>query len=180
MKTGEKSLTLKEVRNLLGVVTDIIHYNLIKLALVGGIRRADIITITKSDINQQDNSVMFMEKKKKRVKKVFLPQSLMNNIAMSMKINKKSPYLFPSKRPNKHISSKTAYNILQKYLKLAEIKSIPFHALRSTCYKLCQEAGWSPEQASKHLGDTVRVAQEHYATPTENEMKEVAESKEIL
>ena len=76
---------------------------------------------------------------KKRFWTVFLPLNVINTIAMSIKSNPKSPYLFPAKNPKKHIADRTAYNILQKYLKKADINSKPFHALRSTCIKIAQK-----------------------------------------
>ena len=96
------------------------------------------------------------------------------------KSNNKSPYLFYSKDNKGHIASKTAYNILQRYLKIAGIEPVPFHALRATCIKLCERRGWTAEQTAKHTGDTVRVIQEHYLTPSVEEMKEIAQDKAIL
>lgn len=177
---GEKALRPTQVELLLSVIDELKDLSLIKLAVAGGIRREDIIKILTKDVNFKENSVTFYQKKKKHTHTVFLPKSVMNTLAMSMKIHKKTPYLFPSKRKNKHISSKTAYNILQRYLKRADLNQRPFHALRATCYKLCQKKGWPVEQCAKHLDDTIRVAQQHYATPSPEEMKETAQSKEVL
>jgi len=68
----------------------------------------------------------------------------------------------------------------QKYLTAAGVESKPFHALRATCIKLCQQRGWSVEQAAKLLGDTIRVVQEHYTTPSNEELKQVAREKPII
>jgi integrase len=90
--------------------------------------------------------------------------------------------MFPKENNvKKHLCSKTAYNMLQRNLsKLGFKENVPFHALRATCIKLCQKAGWTPEQTSKHVGDTIRVIQEHYSTPSIEEMKSVTRSKPIL
>jgi hypothetical protein len=77
-------------------------------------------------------------------------------------------------------SGSTAYRKLQKLCDLANIPRRPFHALRATCVKFCQNAGWTPEQVSELTGDTIRVIQEHYATPSRAEMSEVMREKEVI
>ncbi|MCG2825156.1 MAG: hypothetical protein L6265_01035 [Thermoplasmatales archaeon] len=71
-------------------------------------------------------------------------------------------------------------NRFQKYLVVAGVESKPFHALRATCIKLCQRGGWSVEQAAKLVGDTIRVVQEHYTTPSNEELKQVARERPII
>jgi len=89
--------------------------------------------------------------------------------------------LFPSPyNHKKHISGRQIYSRFQKYLNAAGIESKPFHALRATCIKLCQRRGWSVEQAAKLLGDTIRVVQEHYTTPSNEELKQVARERPII
>ena len=178
--TGEKALTEAKVKKLFSVVTDLKDLALFQIAIAGGLRRKDIIGIKKDNIDYKNNSITFYEHKKRRLLTVFLPLNVMNTLAMLAKSDKKSPYLFGSGSKTGHIASKTAYNILQKYLLIAGIESIPFHALRSTCIKLCERRGWTAEQTAKHTGDTVRVIQEHYLTPSVEEMKEVAQDKAIL
>lgn len=180
MKSGEKALTIQNVEKLLEVITDLNHSALIKLAITGGIRRGDIIGIYKKNVNFENNSVMFFENKKQLFHTVFIPIDTMNTLAMSVKSNKKTPFLFPANDIKRHICSKTAYNILQKYLKKAGIERRPFHALRATCIKLAQKKGWTSEQTAKHIDDTVRVVQEHYATPSNEEMSETAKERPII
>lgn len=181
MRSGEKALTIAQVHKLLGVVTDLRHKALLELAIAGGIRRADIVKIMVRDVNPKENAVTYYEHKKKRIRTVYIQGSVMNTLIMCIRSQKGTPYLFPSSyTPKKPISSKTAYNILQKHLKNAGLPSIPFHALRATCYKIAKVRGWSVEQAAKHIGDTVRVAQEHYGRPSDLELKEVSEEKALI
>ena len=77
-------------------------------------------------------------------------------------------------------TGRTAYTRLQNYCKRAGIPCRPFHALRATCVKRCQAAGWTIEQVSRLTGDTVAVIQEHYAFPSASEMAEVAQSKPVI
>jgi len=46
--------------------------------------------------------------------------------------------------------------------------------------KLCQRRGWSVEQAAKLVGDTIRVVQEHYTTPSNEELKQVVRERPII
>lgn len=177
--SGEKSLTRKQVKELLAVVNVLEDKALLELAISGGLRRSDIVAINSKDVDFENSCITFYEKKKSKFHTVFLPERVMNTIEMSMNANG-SRFLFPSNREDSHISSRTAYNKLQMYLKKAKIKSIPFHALRSTCIKLCQIEGWSETKTAKHVDDTVRTIQNHYTTPSVEEMKETAREKPIL
>lgn len=180
--SGEKALTLAKVEKLLEAVNDIKPEALLRLAITGGIRREDIVKVLVKDIDVSGSSVTFYQHKKKNHHTVFLPSSTIRTLEKLVNVNKRlnTPYLFPASDPKKHISSRTAYNVLQKYLKVAGLPSIPFHALRSTCVKLCQIRGWSPEQSAKHLDDTIKTIQRHYTTPSQEERKEVANEKAIL
>jgi len=180
--SGEKALTLSKIDQLLMVVNDVNSDALLRLALTGGLRREDIVKVLVKDVDVGAMSITFYQHKKKNHHTVFIPISTMLSIEKLLNMNRrlKSPYLFPSSDPKKHISSRTAYNILQRYLNLAGLPSIPFHALRSTCVKLCQSKGWTPEQSAKHLDDKISTIQLHYTTPSQEERREVAKDKAIL
>ncbi len=77
-------------------------------------------------------------------------------------------------------SGRTAHRKLHAYCDKARIPRRPFHALRATCIKFCQAAGWAPEQVSKLTGDTIAVIQEHYRTPTNAEMQAVVMDRPIV
>jgi len=183
-RTGQKALTQDKVQTLLENITDLEHLGLIQLAIATGMRREDIVNVKTKDINIEKNKITYYESKKKRTKTVYIPQNVANTISMIIKINKKSPYIFPGssevKHGKGHISGRTAYNIFNKYLKRANLEQRPFHALRATCIKLCQSKGWSIEQTAEHIGDTIRVIQEHYTTPSDEEMKDVTKEKPLI
>ncbi len=178
---GKKSLTREQVSKLISVIDNVNDLALIKLALATGMRRGDIISVLKNNIDFSNNSITFFEHKKNRNHKVYVSDVMMNQLKMSMKTTKGSKWLFPSKyEKKKHVSSKTAWNILNRHLKQANIPQRGFHSLRATCYKLCKEKGWSEVEASAHIGDSIRVAQEHYATPSDDEMIENARKRSLI
>ena len=176
------ALTEPEARALLANINHFEEKTLLALAISTGIRREDIVALEIKDIDLERGEIKFWEAKKKRTWMVWisgetrvLVHSHVNTLPRGVK------WLFPSRpHPERHISGRTAYNILQRWLKVANIGSRPFHALRSTCIKICQKRGWTPEQVMALTGDTWRTIQLHYATPTTQEMVEVAASKPIL
>jgi len=93
-------------------------------------------------------------------------------------LSKNQEYLF-SWGKNQY-GDRTAYRRVQDLCDRAGIPRRPFHALRATCIKFAQIAGWSPEQVAELTGDTIRVIQEHYATPSKQEMCELVREKEIV
>lgn len=187
--SGEVSLRPDQVDELLSVIDDLTYLALFKLAVSCGIRRGDIVGLKWKDVNLDKNELKFYEKKKDRVKTVYFSDSVAQTLKLLRNEQEgKEYYLFPGRSNMKygkgHVSESTVYRRFQTFLVKAGIQGEedrkPFHALRATCYKLCQSAGWSVEQAAKHIGDTVRVAQEHYATPSDEEMKGAATEKPIL
>jgi integrase/recombinase XerD len=180
--SGEKALTKGQLNKLLEYITDLEERVLIKTAVVLGIRRNDIVQLRVGDIDFETLRLVFYEHKKKRNHIVPIPTNLANELAMLIKVNKtkRSEFLFPGRHGKGHMSSKTAYNILQKNLEKAGLPHKPFHALRATCIKLHQQEGWTVEQTAKLIGDTVAVVQEHYATPSDEELAEVMAEKPII
>lgn len=183
-KTGRKSLSEANVDALLSVITDLDHSALLMLALSTGIRRNDIVRIKQADFDHETRKLSFYESKKKRIHTVHVPPNVANVLEMVKTAHKKSVYLFPGNSDKKngqgHISDRQAYNILNKYLERAGLEKRPFHALRSTCIKMCQKKGWKPEETAELVGDTIAVIQEHYMVPSDQEMKEVSKDKAIL
>ena len=51
------------------------------------------------------------------------------------------------------------------------------HACRATCIKFAHNAGWSDEQISKLTVDKISTIQEHYMTPSADEIRTVTETR---
>jgi integrase len=183
-KTGRKSLSETDINKLLSVITDLQHSALIMLALSTGIRRGDIVRIKHNDFDYETGKLIFYESKKKRNHTVYVPLNVANVIQMIKKANKGETYIFTGGSDKKHgkghLSDRSAYNILAKYLEKAGLEKRPFHALRSTCIKMCQKRGWKPEETAELVGDTITVIQEHYLVPSDQDMKEVTQERAIL
>ncbi len=173
-KTGEKSFTKNEFEKLLSKIGQLDTEILILLAVKTSMRRDDIISLEIANINTKERTITFYERKKRRIRTIFIDSEMSRKLEI---------YLHTLPKSQKRLfafSSKTAYNRLQALCELAGIPKRPFHALRATCIKFCQQAGWTPEEVSKLTGDTIRVIQEHYSTPSLTEMKETTEEKRIL
>jgi integrase len=180
-KSGQKALTPAQVKQLLSVIDNLSDEVLLKLSISAGIRRHDVCNILVNNINFDESYVEFSEKKKGgKIKRTYLSTDVITTIKKWINIKPSgNKYLF-SGRGTKPISDKTAYNILQKYLKRAGLPARPFHALRATAYKIAQSKGWTVRQASEHIGDSTRVAEEHYGTPSTEEMKDKAINNPII
>lgn len=180
-KSGEKALTKGQVKTLLVNVTKLDDLVLLRMAIECGIRRKDIVSINSNDIDFVKRTLKFYENKKRRIWTIPLSDGLLSTLKMWVKINK-SKWLFPSRFLNskKHLSGRSAYNILRKYTKQSNLPDIPFHALRSTCIKLCLKAGWSYEQISRLVGDKISTLQQHYTVPSFEEMKELSRSNPLI
>jgi integrase len=197
-RTGEHALSQREYDKLVSVIDHLEDEVMIKLAVSTGIRREDlchgtikrkrvdkstkkitdykmITGIKISDIDFDERKLSFMESKKNRIMDVPLSDNIL--VLIRKLINSRG------KNQNEYLisfSGRTAHRKLQMYCDKAGIPGRPFHALRATCIKFCQAAGWAPEQVSKLTGDTIAVIQEHYSTPTNAEMLAVVQDKPII
>jgi integrase len=181
-RTGEFSLTEAEVGRLIASARSFSDEILLRLAIATGIRREDVVRIERVGLDVATGSVTYHEAKKRRVRTVRIGGETLS--ALRKYVNElpaSSKWLFPSReRGGSHLTGRTAYNVLQRALENAGLAPRPFHALRSTCVKLAQRKGWTPEQVSDLTGDSIRVIQLHYSTPTAGEMAEVARDRPLL
>lgn len=177
--TGESSLTPEEYKKVLEAVEHPEDRILIMLAVDIGLRRKDISRVEVRNISVKDKEITYYEEKKDKWRTVPISKKMAQELQLYLNtLPKKRKYLF-SFGKSKH-GDKTAYNRFNRLLKKAGLNHPrPFHCLRSTCYKFCQRAGWSPAEAARLLGDSIRVAQEHYETPSKAELREKQEDKEI-
>jgi len=186
-RTGREALTQSEVERLLSKIGNLEDELLLSLAVASGIRREDIVSILTANVqfsNEDiDAKITFFEAKKKRNWQVFISGQTVKLLRQHLNIIGNSKWLFPARGRTKskgHLSGRTAYNVYQRYLQSAGIKGRPFHTLRATCMKLAKSRGWSVEQTMEQTGDTWRTVTEHYTTPSEQEMEDVAKGKAIL
>ena len=184
--SGQHALDEKQVKALLLTFDDIQEKAMIALAVAIGLRREDLVNIKKKDYDSQKKTLTYFEKKKKRTRTLRIPsQEAVQLLNMHLKTCRSSQWLFPSPKTtgiykNSHVSSRHIYDIFNEYLDIAGIDRRPFHALRATCYKLAQSKGWSMRKAAELLGDTLRVAENHYNAPSRREMEEIAEEKPLF
>lgn len=181
-KTGELSLTEAQVRQLLSVVGRLDHEVLLRIAIELGLRRADVVKIEQANINLRTKKLAYIETKKGgKIRRVPLSDSLAKLIEQYLNVIGKNRWLFPTPHKTKgHLHDRTAYDIFNKYLEKAGLPPRPFHALRATCIKLLQKRGWSIEEVMALTNDSFRTIKEHYDTPSEEEMGEVATQKPLF
>lgn len=148
---------------------------LIKFTVSTGLRREDVVNVLIDNVDTIKGSVTYAEKKKgMRIRTIYIGSKLSILLTKYLKtLPKQQKKLF-------NFCGKTAYNKLQNLCDIACIRRRPFHSLRATCIKRCQKLGWSPEQVMALTGDTLAVIQQHYLTPSMDEMINTAITKEII
>lgn len=189
---GSLALTPSEVELLLAKVDNPRDAALLAVAISTGIRREDVVAIRLGDVDAERGEITFHESKKRRTRSVPIDGGGLRALRHYVHaLPRGQEWLFPGghgnrpgsrpkEGPGRHLSGFAAWLILQKWLDAAGIKRRPFHALRSTCYKLAKARGWTPEEAAALIGDTVRVAMEVYGVSTPGELKEAARGRPIL
>lgn len=184
-KSGEKALTKQEYDKLLSVITDLQDELLIRMAVATGLRREDLCNVEVAKINLEDKTLLFHEAKKDRKDKAtgnaiekWRTIELQNIVIVTIekfwrtlpKEQQKRQYLFD-------FVGRTAYRHFNHWCEVAGIPQRPFHSLRATCIKFAHANGWTDEQIAKITGDKISTIQEHYMTPSVDEMREVTSAK---
>lgn len=179
---GQYALTEPEVLRLLGGIRHLEDEALLILTLATGIRREDVVSIELGRVDLEHGKVSYWESKKRRDWTAWIDGEPLRRITQYVRtLPRGSRWLFPSPRlPDRHATGRHAYDVLQRWLHEAGLEERPFHALRSTFIKLAQKRGWSPERVSRQTGDSIRVIQAHYSTPSDDEMRETVRERPIL
>src|SRR5208337_1268042 len=172
---GKDALIQSEYEKLVEACSSYQDEALLKFTVATGLRREDVVRIELVNIDLEKGSVVYAETKKgNRIRRIFIGKNLCQLLTKYCKtLPKDQKLLFD-------FCGKTAYNKLPNLCDVACIRRRPFHALRATCIKRCQKAGWTPEQVMELTGDTLQTIQAHYLTPGESEMIDIANLKEIV
>ncbi len=185
-RTGRDSLTSEQVSRLLASTSTAWEKALLHLAVATGLRRVDIVNLKRRDFDPKTGQLTYYEKKKHRTRTIVIPSAdAIQSVIIHLSTCRKSDWLFPSPLLGKnyeraHVSDRQAYDLFNEHLDVCGIRRRPFHSLRATCIKLCEKAGWSYSETAELVGDTVRVIQEHYATPSDEQMASIATKKPIV
>jgi len=182
IRTGELAFTDEEYQKLLEAAQSYEDKLLLLLGVGYGLRRLDLIGIRIADIHLagpaagDQSTLTFYENKKRRHRTLPIGPRMEQELRLYLNrlesTRRRREYLFPFR-------SRAAYDHLQRLCELAGIPRRPFHAMRATCIKRAQRKGWTVEETAKWVGDTIRVVQEHYTTPSNQEMVAVNRVKEI-
>jgi len=171
---GEVSFSEEEWEKLLKVVDTLENELLIKFAVTTGLRREDLVSVLIENINFEQGTLIFYERKKRKNRVIPLQENVIKLIKIYLNnTRRKQGRLF-------NFSSRTAYNRLNELCDKAGIPRRPFHALRSTCAKFCLKAGWTELEVAKLLGDKIETIQKHYIVPSNSDMSEVVKKKSFI
>lgn len=175
-RSGQLALTQDELGRLYLAIPHLEDEALLRTAVATGMRREDVVRTELKDVDLDTGRIRFWEAKKRREWRAYAGPDTLKVLRQHIhKLPRGTPWLFPSPRdPRRHVSSRTAYNVLQRWLDRAGLKRRPFHALRATCIKILQRRGWTIEQVMEQTGDSFRTIKEHYDTPTEEELRSIA------
>lgn len=150
-------LTKDEIKRLLSVSPPYLK-NIIKAALLTGLRKSDLLCLRWNNLDL-DKGILFYKEQKKRDK---LRIKILNSdmVELLMNIKKTSEYLFtdPEGKPLRDVkrSFKTA-------LKKAGIENFRFHDLRHTSASYMVMMGASMKAVQEHLGHTSLAMTEKYS-----------------
>jgi integrase len=174
--TGEKALTEEEYKKVLSFADTGEKKLLLMIGAGLGIRRFDMSRIIVRNINFNDHTIVYLEKKKHDAPHtVPLPQSLEQELKIYINDQKKgiNDRLFS-------VHDRQLCNWFYEMLQNANISKRGIHSLRGTCVKLCQKQGWSIEQTAKLINDRVSTVQEHYSVPSASELADCMRTKNII
>lgn len=174
--TGEKALTKDEFKKLLDATENQEQKILLLIGAFLGIRRFDMSRIVVRNINFEEHSLTYLEKKKGDAPHtVYMPPQLEHELLIYINERKLglNDRLFS-------VKDRQLCNWFYDLLNKCGIEKRGIHSLRGTCVKFCQAAGWSIESTASLINDKVSTVQEHYSTPSKSEMKELMLKREMI
>lgn len=182
--SGEKALTKKEYEKLLSVIDTIEDELFLKMAITTGLRREDLANVKISNLNLNEKLLIFHESKKGNDRQIPIPDEIALLISKYLKTIEKRDLLFSCsgtqiyRRFNGYRDKTKRYR--PGYFEKAGIANRPIHAFRATAIKFMKDAGFSDPQIMAITGDTLEVIQQHYMTPSIDELRDVVQKKAIL
>lgn len=182
--SGEKALTRKEYEKLLSVIDTHEDELFLKMAVTTGLRREDLSNVKIGDIQLNDKLLSFHESKKNRNRSIPLNDDICLLISKYLKTIPGKEYLFSCtgtqmyRRFNGYDDNKKYHH--SGYFDKAGIPNRPIHAFRATAIKFMKDAGYSDPQIMAITGDTLTVIQQHYMTPSMDELRNVVKEKSII
>ncbi len=181
--SGEKALTRKEYEKLLAVIDTHEDELFLKMAITTGLRREDLSNILISNIDLQESLLTFHESKKNRDRPIPMTEDVVLLIRKFLDKAGKREKLF-SCSGTQFYRRFNGYYVKGKYtpgyFEKAGVANRPIHAFRATAIKWMQQAGYSDPQIMAITGDTLAVIQQHYMTPSMDELRAAVKGKAII
>lgn len=184
--SGERALSEKQVTAVLAASHTPQDKILMEIGFSLGLRRDDLVAVKVVNVNIEESTIKYEEKKKKnRIRIVPIQPTLAGELRRYIStLPKNQTYLFPAREKNTkdgHMSSRTAYKIFNDLCFECGIKTpIPIHAMRATAAKILKNKGWTIEQVANLLGDRVETIQHYYTVPSDAEMKELMDKGGVI
>lgn len=161
-----------ELKRLLLACPTAADYIMILLGSRCGFRREDIVNLKIPNIDLQNGTITYHEKKKNKDRTIPLEPDVISELRkyLSTVSKDQGDRLLPFH------DGTTAWRHLQEICEIAGIPvpvgrtGRPFHSLRGTCVKQRQAQGWNLNEVAALIGDEPETVAQHYATVTSGEL----------
>ena len=159
---------------------------LLRTAISTGVRREDLVRIRMEGVDLEAGRIRFYESKKRRWHEVSVGGETLPALRKWVAgLPSSSTWLFPSSHGP--VGRKSGHRVrsvgIQRPPASAQRglpRTAPIPRSPGDVRQLCQRRGWSVEQVARLTGDSIRVVQLHYSTPSRAEMGQVAREKPLL
>ena len=181
--SGEKALTRLEYTKLLSVLETHEDELFLKMAVTTGLRREDLANVLIANIDLKESLLIFHESKKNKDRPIPLTEEVVLLIKKFLDKTGKREKLF-SCTGTQFYRRFNGYYVKGKYtpgyFEKAGVTNRPIHAFRATAIKWMQQSGYSDPQIMAITGDTLAVIQNHYMTPSMDELRATVKEKKII
>ena len=163
-----------ELKRLLASCSHMEDYIMILLATRYGFRREDIVKLKINNVDLINSTLTYYEHKKNRDRTIPLELDVVTELKRYINTIPADKRILGFLLPFQ--DGTTAWRHLQDLCESAKIPvpqgrtGRPFHALRGTCVKARQAAGWNLNEVAALIGDEPETISKHYATVTPSEL----------
>lgn len=146
-------LSQEEVSRILSSVTNIKHRLILMLVYSSGLRVSEVVKLKLEDIDVERKLVHIKGAKGRKDRYTILSDTAMENLRIYMSANKPEKWLFPGKKDNTHLTTRSVEKIFEDAVRRAGIrKEVSVHSLRHSFATHLLESGIDLRYIQELLG----------------------------
>ena len=167
-------LSKEEVAQILSSVANLRHKALLMLVYSAGLRVSEVVGLKPTDIDAERKLIHVRDAKGRKDRYTLLSAVAMDTLNLYMKSHQPREWLFPSRKANSHITTRTVQKVFEQARKKAGIKKdVTVHSLRHSFATHLLESGVDIRYIQELLGHKSSKTTEIYTHVSNRDLSKI-------